>query len=456
MFEGTSIDEDGFYPLTGLKVMNLHTRVYLPVLGADATKLTGNAATIALKAQGDCTTSFKVGDNYMSMVGDNNIYYQKESAFWGYAVTEYPNEINAVTNGFAAGKVHCKSLQVNVATEGNVKVTFTHASGGSHKLNILGVTLSEGNEVKASEYHYGKAGGEHVNNEYDLGTVAAGTYTLDCYVWNFDASGGENDKVDMAQGNITITGAESVTGLTNTGDENTKWIIEEILNPEENVCYATTVEEGYSTLMLGFDAYIPEGIEAYYGNNDGFVVDKRYLSMEKYETSILPALTPVVLKNTNEGETVDAKFYYSKVGGTQQIDDYLNGKLWYTIVPVDEGVNLYMLQQDKTGPKMYWIYEEYNAKGDKVSPGADTGGYVACKANKAYILIDNGEAQSNGVFLFSFRPGETTGIYNIADEKYRNENGSVVEGIFDLQGRKLNEITQPGIYIVNGKKVIIK
>ena len=208
--------------------------------------------------------------------------------------------------------------------------------------------------------------------------------------------------------------------------------------------------------MLGFDAKIPTGIEAYYGATDGIVIDKKYLSMEKYESEVLPAQAPVVLKNSTEGVTENAKFYYSKIGGNIQDDDYLKGKLWYTIVHVDEGVNLYMLQQDKEGPKMYWIYEEYNEKGDKVSPGADDGGHVACKANKAYILIDNGEAQSNGVFLFSFRPGETTGIYNIADEKYRNENGSVVEGIFDLQGRKLSEITSPGIYIVNGKKVIIK
>jgi hypothetical protein len=28
--------------------------------------------------------------------------------------------------------------------------------------------------------------------------------------------------------------------------------------------------------------------------------------------------------------------------------------------------------------------------------------------------------------------------------------------IFDLQGRKLDKITQPGIYIKNGRKVLIK
>ena len=35
------------------------------------------------------------------------------------------------------------------------------------------------------------------------------------------------------------------------------------------------------------------------------------------------------------------------------------------------------------------------------------------------------------------------------------ENKAMV-GIFDLLGRKLNAITGPGLYIVNGKKVVIK
>ena len=36
------------------------------------------------------------------------------------------------------------------------------------------------------------------------------------------------------------------------------------------------------------------------------------------------------------------------------------------------------------------------------------------------------------------------------------ESKEVVEGIFDLLGRKLDAITAPGLYIVNGKKVVIK
>ena len=43
-----------------------------------------------------------------------------------------------------------------------------------------------------------------------------------------------------------------------------------------------------------------------------------------------------------------------------------------------------------------------------------------------------------------------TGIENVVVEN------SVVEGIFDMQGRKIDAITVPGLYIVNGKKVLVK
>lgn len=45
--------------------------------------------------------------------------------------------------------------------------------------------------------------------------------------------------------------------------------------------------------------------------------------------------------------------------------------------------------------------------------------------------------------------GDTTGIDSVVEEV-----APVVEGIYDLMGRKYDAITAPGIYIVNGKKVV--
>ena len=44
----------------------------------------------------------------------------------------------------------------------------------------------------------------------------------------------------------------------------------------------------------------------------------------------------------------------------------------------------------------------------------------------------------------------TTGV-----EEVRTEDANV-KGIYDLQGRKIDEITKPGLYIVDGKKVLVK
>jgi hypothetical protein len=37
----------------------------------------------------------------------------------------------------------------------------------------------------------------------------------------------------------------------------------------------------------------------------------------------------------------------------------------------------------------------------------------------------------------------------------KGESGEV-KGVYDLRGRKLNEISAPGIYIIGGKKVLVK
>ena len=65
-----------------------------------------------------------------------------------------------------------------------------------------------------------------------------------------------------------------------------------------------------------------------------------------------------------------------------------------------------------------------------------------------------GDFMANGGQIVDFMievVGDETGI-----EEVEEEVNPVFEGIYDLQGRKLNEVTKTGIYIVNGKKVFIK
>ena len=89
------------------------------------------------------------------------------------------------------------------------------------------------------------------------------------------------------------------------------------------------------------------------------------------------------------------------------------------------------------------------------------GFYVNATPGKAYLKVQASEAKIQSTaylargFAFPGDDGETTGIecITVTDESlHRNGNA---EGIFDLQGRKVSKPTK-GVYINNGKKVIIK
>ena len=70
-------------------------------------------------------------------------------------------------------------------------------------------------------------------------------------------------------------------------------------------------------------------------------------------------------------------------------------------------------------------------------------------ANTAYLPVGFGDGYARS--FFSFDEEETTGIEGIANSQKLTANGE----FFDLQGRRVAQPTK-GLYIVNGKKVVIK
>ena len=475
IFEGTDSDADGYYDLDKpFSVKNLHTQSYITSLGTNATTVSDdNAPAVTLAPIRVCVSQFKVGDQYMGISGEivdaqpEVVTYSKWSNSFGQtAITDVPSAVQAVINGnniTNLSGVYCKEIDLsNLQENGKITVTFKHTNG-DHKLNILAVTLVDDNgSVVEGDYHWGKAGGSHVDNVYELHkTVAHGAYKLRCYVFG---GGADKDNVEQAAGTITIK-TERISRVNNTGTENTEWIIEEIHNPEDSVCFETTIDKGYSTLMLGFNSKIPAGVQVHTANFDGeFITGLKYLSMTEVEGSVVPAMQPVTLRNATEGKDINAKFYYTAEAKDKIADNYMRGSLYYTVVSTDaieselgKPVNIYMLQKGKTGAKMYWIYEEYDKDGNLVNGGNnDDGKHVLCHANMAYMVIPSDEANNKSSFQFSFRPGGTTGIDGVEDEEFCHETAAGVEGIYDLQGRKLSEITRPGVYIVNGKKIVVK
>jgi hypothetical protein len=75
-------------------------------------------------------------------------------------------------------------------------------------------------------------------------------------------------------------------------------------------------------------------------------------------------------------------------------------------------------------------------------------------ANKAYIdksMIVNKSSEAKGRISINFNDIEATGIEAIDDAAEVLKGGD----IFDLSGRKVTAPTS-GIYIMNGKKIMIK
>ena len=85
--------------------------------------------------------------------------------------------------------------------------------------------------------------------------------------------------------------------------------------------------------------------------------------------------------------------------------------------------------------------------GKKTSKTMD-GGYFQCSANKVYLPYS--AAANAAKFSFRFDGGTTT---DLEEALFGND---AKEEIFDLQGRRVERITAPGLYIVNGQKRYVK
>ena len=101
-----------------------------------------------------------------------------------------------------------------------------------------------------------------------------------------------------------------------------------------------------------------------------------------------------------------------------------------------------------TGYKYYKLaYDDFdNQTGLGFYWGAPEGGKFFVKAGTAYLAVPAGEATAKG---FAFN-GEATGIEGV------NANVENAKAIYNLNGQRVASMAKPGLYIVNGKKMVVR
>ncbi len=188
------------------------------------------------------------------------------------------------------------------------------------------------------------------------------------------------------------------------------------------------------------DAYVmPEGVTGYtITSEDGKTLN---FNGNYVAGKTVPAKTALLLKAT-EKPAADKNFTYTIVNSDEvaPTDNLLHGSVTEGIIQIEGAKAYYKLADDpKEGLGFYWANEN----------NADD--FCVNAAHKAVLVVmTEGLSQMRG---FSF-DSMTTGINHVV----ANAEQAKHTVIYDLNGRRVNSLNAAakGVYIVNGKKVIVK
>lgn len=187
-------------------------------------------------------------------------------------------------------------------------------------------------------------------------------------------------------------------------------------------------EEGYGTFYTDKNYVLPQGLTAFgYTSIDGNTLTK---SVEYVAGDIVPANTAVVVK----GAKGSYNYYNTEETATKTIErNLLKGVTTDTRIEAASGVKRYILTRADDGILAFYRTNTGN---------------INVKANRAYLEVPTAMA----VASFSLE-GSATGINNVVTTAAK-------QGIYTISGVRLNATTTKelpaGIYIVDGKKVIVK
>lgn len=183
----------------------------------------------------------------------------------------------------------------------------------------------------------------------------------------------------------------------------------------------------WATLCLPFAVETPDGLTAYTGQAD---TQAGTVALTEIEDGLVPAGNGVVLKGSAEAYTLAIR---PDAEARTLPDNDLTGTT--TAQPLAEGSLIYVLGQNQGTPGFY------------LPNPAQT----ELSANKAYIDGTPAQALAAG-YRFVLGDDETTGIGSVQTP----DGPTADQPCYDLQGRRVGQPRQGGVYIQGGKKVYIR
>ncbi len=296
--------------------------------------------------------------------------------------------------------------------------TQTDVNNSTYKDNRVGFVEGTANDNTTVFYYDGNYltgfanGLQPVNNNSQLKIGTAGASATKITFESIESTEAKAFRIEFNNGGRSLytqrySGAYFTDAAGgNATDAHYRYFLEKV-----TTLPVTITPAGYATLYAPVALTIPSGVTAYVAADEG-----EYLMLTRIEGGIIPANTGVILA----GEAATYNFDIT-TGGNDVDSNVLTGK----VAAIARPAGSYILATGSHGVGFY-------ADGATTIPGF-----------KAYL-----PASTGGSSVKTFRFALADGIGSLNSEQMKSV-------CYDLQGRRISKPAR-GLYIINGKKVLVK